>query len=566
MAKAHTLPISAYHSKEFKDLNTIEQTSTLFSTQKLTISPNILELLTLPCGIDELEHDYRPCISEDLKIGFVISDHATQTEISEVGDLKQSTAMTRILLEFTYSLCDDFAMYKNILKMQYEEKIQEYSSKLWLEISDRLEDIEKLYKQKEIKTRYSYQQQLSDALAILKMNYSKYAQVDEQCRVDLQAAKIDKLRRIIDEQADKIEYLTALLEEEKDMRDEKLQREGYVDVEWHRQQMRELREQIISLTEKNTQLQETVKLGVKEQTNLENEIKLLQNKMEKDMKTMEKLINAHDLLKAELDREKEKMQGKAQEIKEAQDVHPKLKETGAQPLAKKVSDLDGAVKKGRKKSLKGKTVKETASKEAVLKVVTTKDTTTKEAGAKEATAKEAATKGDGTGEISDEVTAADRKALYNEIKRLKKAEEQARLQVQRLQKELSELNQSWELKFDILRRSLHAIKNEMYLRQSLQQSVKFRRPLLSERKALPIHIQNRVQNPPHKRRWISSTLYMQYSPLPEITAEIDVESGDEEQNDDNSPVTTEVPNTLTQDEEGVEQSKLLPSPLVSTEH
>lgn len=47
-----------------------------------------------------------------------------------------------------------------------------------------------------------------------------------------------------------------------------LQREGYVDVEWHRQQMRELREQIISLTEKNTQLQETVKQGVKEQNNL----------------------------------------------------------------------------------------------------------------------------------------------------------------------------------------------------------------------------------------------------------------------------------------------------------
>lgn len=47
-----------------------------------------------------------------------------------------------------------------------------------------------------------------------------------------------------------------------------LQREGYVDVEWHRQQMRELREQIVSLIEKNSQLQETVKLGAKEQTNL----------------------------------------------------------------------------------------------------------------------------------------------------------------------------------------------------------------------------------------------------------------------------------------------------------
>ncbi|XP_026561988.1 uncharacterized protein C10orf67 homolog, mitochondrial [Pseudonaja textilis] len=506
----------------------------------------------------------RPRISEDLKIGFLISDHATQTEISEVGDLKQSTAMTRTLLEFAYSLCDDFAMYKNILKIQYEEKIQEYSSKLWLEITDRLEDIDKLYKQKEMKTRYSYQQQLSDALAILKMNYSKYAQVDEQCKVDLSAAKIDKLRRIIDEQADKIEYLTALLEEEKDMRDEKLQREGYVDVEWHRQQMRELREQIISLTEKNTELQEIVKLGVKEQTNLENEMKLLQSKMEKDTKTMEKFTNAYDLLKAELERERERVQAKIQELKEAQDALSKLKETGAQPIAKKASDLEEKMKKGRKKSLKGKTSKETASKEPALKPATTKGAALEDAALKEAATKEAATKGDGTSEILDE--AAERKALYNEIKRLKKAEEQARLYVERLQKELRDLNQSWELKFDILKRSLHAIKNEMYLRQSLQQSVKFRRPLLNERKALPIHIQNRVQNPPHKRRWISSSLYMQYSPLPEITAEIDIEPSEEDQNDANNPVTTAIPNALTQDEERLELSRLPSSPLVSPEH
>ncbi|KAM3821914.1 uncharacterized protein C10orf67 homolog, mitochondrial [Vipera latastei] len=484
--------------------------------------------------------------------------------------------MTRALLEFTYSLCDDFAMYKNILKMQYEEKIQEYASKLWLEINDRLEDIEKLYKEKEIKTRYSYQQQLSDALAILRMHYSKYVQVDEQCKVDLSAAKIDKLRRIIDEQADKIEYLTALLQEEKDLRDEKLQREGYVTVDWHREQMRELREQIISLIEKNTQLQETMKQGAKEQTNLENEIKLLQNKMEKDMKAMEKLTNAHELLKAELDKEKKRVQAKAQELKEAQDALGKLEETGAQPVAKKVSEQEGKVKKGRKKSLKGKTVKETTSKEATLKPATTKDTTTKDtttkdaatkdAATKDAATKDSATKGDGIGEILDEVMATERKALYNEIKRLKKAEEQARLHAQRLQKELSELNQSWVLKFDILKKSLHAIKNEMYLRQSLQQSVKFRRPLLTERKTLPIHIQNRIQNPPHKRRWISSTLYMQYSPLPEITTEIDIESGDEEQNDANNPVTTAVPNALIQDEEGLIQSRILSSPLVSPGH
>lgn len=59
MAKAHTLSVSAHHSNEYNDLKTIEQTSTLLSTQRLALSPNILELLTLPCGLEELENDYR---------------------------------------------------------------------------------------------------------------------------------------------------------------------------------------------------------------------------------------------------------------------------------------------------------------------------------------------------------------------------------------------------------------------------------------------------------------------------------------------------------------------------
>ncbi|XP_063158086.1 uncharacterized protein C10orf67 homolog, mitochondrial [Candoia aspera] len=488
----------------------------------------------------------QPCISEDLKIGFGISDHATQTDISEIGDLKQFTAMTRTLLQFTDSLCDDFALYKNILKMQYEEKIQEYATKLWLEISDRLKDVEELYKQKEIKTRCSYQQQLSDALAVLRMNYSKYLQVDEQCRAESATATVEKLRRRIDGQAAQIEYLTQLLEEEKELRAEKLEREGYMELDLHWQQMRDLREQITSLLEKNTQLQETVKQGAKEHSDLETEIKHMQNKRETDMKAMERLMNAQEILKLELDREKQRVLAKAQELKEAQDALAKLKETAAPPVPKKALAHEAKLEKKQRKILKGKPGKDAAAKDAATKVAALEPATSKDAAAAKdaATDRDAATKGDGTGEILDETTAAERKALCDEIKRLKKAEQQARLHIERLNRELHQLNQSWEMKFDILKKSLHAIKNEMFLRQSLRQSVKFRRPLLAERKPSPIHIQKRNQNPPHKRRWISSTLYMPYSALPEITTEIDIDTNEEDENDANIPVTASVPSAV----------------------
>lgn len=42
---------------------------------------------------------YRPCISDDLKIGYHSRDHATQTDIKEIPELNELAIATQALIE-----------------------------------------------------------------------------------------------------------------------------------------------------------------------------------------------------------------------------------------------------------------------------------------------------------------------------------------------------------------------------------------------------------------------------------------------------------------------------------
>ncbi|XP_061442541.1 uncharacterized protein C10orf67 homolog, mitochondrial isoform X2 [Rhineura floridana] len=435
-------------------------------------------------------------------------------------------------------LYDDFAMYKNVLKAQYEEKIQEQATKLWLEINDRLKYIEDFYKQKEVKMRYSYQQQLCDALAVLRTNYAKYFLIGEETPGDGEepiAAKIQRLRNKLEEQAATIESLEAALQEYKQRDADKVPHDLEIERELLQQANWELKGEMASLLDKFTRLQETVKRRERERTGLETEIKHMQDKREKDMKTIEKLMKTQEILKLELDREKQRVLAKALEVKEAQEA-AKLAEAKAAAVPKVPSAQEP---KAEKKGAKGpKAAKAAAAKEAAAK----------EAAAKESAAIEAATL----------KQAEEKKALHEEIKRLKKAEREAKLHAQRLEQELQQSGRSWQMKFEILKKSLHAIKDEMFLRQSLRHSAKFRIPSLADRTAPPLHIQSSA----HKNASFTSSLYMQYAPLPKIGSQTDLDSNEEELDMDKIPVTIEIPSAYegdSMDEEDFEQLPPLPS-------
>ncbi|KAJ7322246.1 hypothetical protein JRQ81_018533 [Phrynocephalus forsythii] len=498
MARAASIPASANLTQEQDKMAITERAQALQSTRQLSISPNILELLAMPCCLDELEDDYRHSISDNLKIGFAISDHATQTDTSEIGDLKEFIVTTRHLLQFANSLCDEFAMYKNILKVQHEEKIQEHASSLWLAMSDRLKYIEEFYKQKEVKMRQSFQQQLCDVLAILRAQYQKYFCIDneiDESGEETVAERMARLRNKLEVQDTMIQSLEEELQEYKDR--ERLPPDRELERELFLQENRELKEQTANLLEKLARFQETVKRREKERADLETEMKCMQERKERDMKTIEKLMTTQEILKLELDREKQRVLAKAREVKEAQDAVAKLMQGSAHAIRKISSVHEDTAEKGRK-ALKGKAAKGATAKETAVKEVATKAADA----AKEAEEKDVAWE-------SDVDRAAERKAFQDEIKRLKKAEQDAKMRAQRLQQDMNHSGRSWQMKFEILKKSLHAIKDEMFLRQSLRHSAKFRRPSLAERTNTLLS----TQSPTRRKESFLTGLYMQYPPL-----------------------------------------------------
>ncbi|XP_062840310.1 uncharacterized protein C10orf67 homolog, mitochondrial [Anolis carolinensis] len=582
MAKAALVPSSVLLTQGQDGVGAIERTRSLLSTRRLSISPNILELLSMPF-LEELEADYRPRISDDLKIGFAISDHATQTDISEIADLKEFMVTTRTLLQFTNSVSDEFARYKSVLQTQYEEKIKEHAFNLWLEINDKLKYIEDIYKQKEVKMRHSFQQQLCDALAILKAHYAKYYRIEQElygADDDSIGKKLERLRDELDEQAITILSLEEELQEYKN-KDKFADR----DTEIHllHQEIAEFKDQMAILSARNARLQDTVKRREKEFVELENEMLSVQEKKEKDMKIIQKLVNSQELLKLELDREKQRVLSKTREVKEAQDSLAKLSGTAMEattevptevqegkPAKKKkgskwkatkeVIAKETAIRTAKKAGMREAIAKQAKSKEAMAKEAMAKDTMVKETMAKAAEEKELLLESDKAVQEKDRAT--ERKEFQAEIKRLKKAEYEARQLALRLQQDLNQSGRSWKKKFEILKKSLHAIKDEMFLRQSLRQAAKFKQASFTERTPSPIHI----QTPTFKKKSFLTGLYMQYSPLPDITRQPVIEAIEEESSDVKLPVTIEIPSAFegeSADEEEVEESAPAPSPLSS---
>ncbi|KAM9233009.1 LOW QUALITY PROTEIN: uncharacterized protein C10orf67 homolog, mitochondrial [Leptosomus discolor] len=87
-----------------------------------------------------------PCISGDLNIGYYSTDHAMQTDIKQLLELKELTIATQALTNLIHSLQQDLFIYKSIIQAQYEEKIEEQASNLCKYINDPLTDIKFLHK------------------------------------------------------------------------------------------------------------------------------------------------------------------------------------------------------------------------------------------------------------------------------------------------------------------------------------------------------------------------------------------------------------------------------------
>ncbi|XP_053569928.1 uncharacterized protein C10orf67 homolog, mitochondrial [Bombina bombina] len=415
--------------------------------------------------------EQRPSISDQLRVGLYTADHASQTDQSEICAIQEMTKEIQTLVKSFDSLKKDVAVRKQNLQADYDHKIEAQALKLYKRINDAVQDIEEVHKKKISVLRSSFQQQLIDALAVITVYYQNYyARSKTHCAYEAYGDN-RQILGILDEKDKIIKSLEAQileLEEKEHPKEIIFVTEDDPEKERLQEENKELKGGIDALQEKVFQLEELINQKDKHIHSLDLDVGAMKTKMEKDQKTIEKLVSDQEKLKMELENEKSASVALLQKQKEEFETTIKttMQEKESE-LQKQKEEWEKAFTikiqtKEREQALLQQAheaqIREEADKQKEL-LVTEREKLKRELKQMHQQQIKA---------VTMETSSTDKDKLFAQITMLLAHKEENENTIKRLQKELDRTNKTWEKKFDILKQSFHAIKDEMFLRQSLQ--------------------------------------------------------------------------------------------------
>nr|XP_031532286.1 uncharacterized protein C10orf67 homolog, mitochondrial [Vicugna pacos] len=420
-------------------------------------------------------------ISDDLKIGFFSTDHATQTDYSEIVPLKELSLSIQKLMQIMRSLQLDFGFLRQLLQQKFDDRLQEESFKLFTSLHDRILAIEKHYQQNEDTLRKCYNQQLADAIATIKGMYKQFFEIEEE-KMPVQDSATAKITFLLKKMKEKEELIKELKEEldqyeefgfhkvdsfVKDISPLKTTPERE-NLEYKMENERML--QVIS------ELREEIRLNLKENSVLEDEIISLKEKAEQDHKTIKKLMDGRDKLLYELDFEKSLVISQVNKQKEDIEMRRKFDATGTKGIRETLKEKETTLSP-QPSQPKSAGVSRPHSSSISLLHFKTKRVKSPMKPLKE----------------EQPTIEEEKRVLEEQIEILKAKLEKQKKKTERCQKESDQMNKIWEKKFLILRNSFHTLKNEMFTRHTLfRQFAVLADTSFSYQKVKPLHVQSKM--------------------------------------------------------------------------
>ncbi|XP_065775216.1 uncharacterized protein C10orf67 homolog, mitochondrial [Muntiacus reevesi] len=401
------------------------------------------------------ECDQRFTISDDLKVGFFSTDHATQTDSSEILPLKELSLATQNLVQITKSLQVDFGFLKQLIQLKFEDRLKEESCRLFNSLHDRIMTIEKHYQQNEESLRKCYNQQLADAIGTIKGMYQQYFEVEEE-KTSLHDAMTVKMNILSKRLREKEEVIKELREEL-----DQYEEYGFQKVDSFSKESSPLRTTLEKensefktenerLLQVISELEEEIQLNVKENSVLEDEIISLKEMADKDHKTIQKLIGGRDRLINELELEKSLVQDMVNKQKEDLEMRRKYDAIVAKsPRSTKGKETPSAQWPSQPKSAGASSLRPRSSS------IRSSPSKTKRVKSPKKTLKE------------EPPTVRLKRVLEEQIQVLKSRLEREKKKSERIKKDSEHISKNWEKKFLILRNSFHVLKNEMFTRHTL---------------------------------------------------------------------------------------------------
>ncbi|XP_056007710.1 uncharacterized protein C10orf67, mitochondrial-like isoform X7 [Ostrea edulis] len=393
-----------------------------FSRSEAELQDHVLDIY----GTKEHEVDlFRPNIADQHKVGFFTLDRCSQTEVSEVVDLKEMTEVLQILLQDVTNLRRDINLTKHVMQADYESKLQEKSLELYVRINEKVKELERIHEDRVSTVRRAFRQQLSDAIARVAVLYNKNleSKIKKEKRKqeegqDKHDEKYKEMQATIQRNETVIQMLKMQLAQFQQRRNSEVESIEELSVKSKSPSVNEefeaLKEECDGLHRRVDRLEEALDIKDNENVNLMEQVNQLNSNLEK-----EKIMV--DQLKYEAE-ETKKLAEKEKESSKSQAENARLEE------ARSLKEAEGGKIKllmDQKKQLEQELMQER------------KKNSTK------------------SQEVVDE-------------EKYKKVEQKLRDEILRLKKEIERIHRTWEKKFAILQQSLHALKDESYIRQTLQ--------------------------------------------------------------------------------------------------
>ncbi|XP_072021834.1 uncharacterized protein [Amphiura filiformis] len=386
---------------------------------------------------DDTDDEIKPSIADQQKVGFFSQDRATQTIESEIVNLKEMTDVLQTLLKESKSLKRELVVTKQVMEAEYENKLQEKALDMYCRINERVDELQKRHAERVEIVRRSFRQQLADSISKLNNDWKKHAGRKMQAELSAQAGRsqqseesVRQMQQQVTQQEGVIQMLRMQLEQlALAPRSEPSTPSAVYEAEHLREELSELQNKIDNLEEA---------LDTKDEITeeLNRDLERVNKDLEKERIQIKQLLKELEQAKASATHEMASMKRNAEKQRLALEREMQTK------VSKAKDEMLGIAKKHAAEQQK--------QEEEKLRILQEKKKTEAALNAKEASNAESEAKSG------------------DELARLRKLERHFRNEVLRLKREITRSTKMWEKKFSIMQKSMYALKDESYVRQTLQ--------------------------------------------------------------------------------------------------
>ncbi|XP_076095213.1 uncharacterized protein LOC143065496 isoform X10 [Mytilus galloprovincialis] len=434
----------------------------------------------------------KPSLADHHKVGFFTLDRCSQTDVTEVVELKDMTEVLQLLLKDVHKMKRDINLTKSVMQADYEAKVQEKATELYCRINEKVAELERIHEDRVSTVRKAFRQQLADAVARLAVLYNKNLENKMQKEKQKQAGDqylLDEKYRELQQTIQQNQNVIAMLKMQLSAyQQSKMDLESNVEADpkviesaspserpsnnspasiqspiesvsmrtpspQFNQELEDLRVEVEDLNVKVNNLQDQVDNKDDENKKLDQQIEVLNQELDQEKMKFDKLIHQRRKINKDLENtkkaaENEKASSEKLTFKDIRQF-TKMDKQRAEMERMFQQKLQKAQEEAEANAQRESIAQQSAEKDKVKLLQDQK-------------------------KLLEEQLAKERKKnqekaeMDTDIDKYVKNEKRLKEEIERLKRETERVHRTWEKKFAILQQSLHALKDESYIRQTLQ--------------------------------------------------------------------------------------------------